>query len=194
MTSLPITHRTSTAALHAIFMAPGAPLANWVVLAAHISAPLQVALTNAHILSMSSDKVSQTDIDALVTALRHEANPKIYSPPPARPPRRAQPPSSPYRHASLVRTSTTNTLPRPSTCSHPSIRSAHGHVSGCSEVPGEDVGCFGVEAITNLQVHALTLRPQGTDISIHNTQGLTRVGALPQRPLKDPTSQRGNHL
>ena len=73
MTSLNFTHRTSTAALHAIFMAPGAPLANWIVPAAHISAPLQVALTNANIFSMSSGKVSQTDIDALVTALRHEA-------------------------------------------------------------------------------------------------------------------------
>ena len=47
-----------------------------------------------------------------------------------------------------------------------------------------------------LQVHALTLRPQSTDRSIHNTQGLTRVGvgALPQRPLKDPTPQRQRHI
>ena len=73
MMSLNITHRTSMAALHAIFMTPGAPLANWVVPAAYISAPLQVALTNAHILSLSSEQVSQTDTDALLPYFTHLA-------------------------------------------------------------------------------------------------------------------------
>ena len=130
MTSLNFTHRTSTAALHAIFMAPGAPLANWVVPAAHISAPLQVALTNAHILSMSSGKVSQTDIDALVTALRHEA-----------------------KFQDLLAASGTSTKTGSAAFSHPSIRSAHGHVTGCSEVPGEDLGCFGVETIASTRTN-----------------------------------------
>lgn len=150
MTSLNITHRTSTAALHAIFMAPGAPLANWVVPAAHISAPLQVALTNAHILSMSSDKVSQTDIDALVTALRHDAKFQDLLAASGTSTKTGSAASFSFSlNASLVRTSTTNTHPFPPTCSHPSIRSAHGHVTGCSEVPGEDLGCFGVEAIAS---------------------------------------------
>lgn len=73
MTALAISPPSPYQTLHTLFTAKGAPLNRWMTSAKAMNAPLQTALTTAHLIAMSPANATQANVETLLAASKTNA-------------------------------------------------------------------------------------------------------------------------